>query len=338
MESPTIAAPFVVNMLQGAKDQGFSIEQILIDCEISPSILHKPQARITFDQINRLGHNLWRLLNDECYGLVDKPQPRNSFKLMCYSALHGDTLGDVLATMVEFVNILANSISCELVRERDLWKIRMTRRAGANIKNNYALEHLMLTVHRTLRWFGNTAIPVARADLDFPKPHYHSEYRYIFFGAPCHFDQARCALHFDSMSMQQPNTRSMKELKHFLRHSPLTLLSQTVAADNLSMKLRQWLEQQLRRHQQVPNIDRAALQFDLHPQALRRQLKQENSCYQEIKMECRRDLAINLVNNQQDSIEEVAYKLGFADLSTFIRAFKSWTGLTPLAYRKVGKA
>jgi AraC-like DNA-binding protein len=74
----------------------------------------------------------------------------------------------------------------------------------------------------------------------------------------------------------------------------------------------------------------------MHPQAIRRVLKKECTSFQDIKMEIRRDLAINLINNQQHSVEQISEKLGFSEQSSFFRAFKNWTGLTPLAYRKLG--
>ena len=48
----------------------------------------------------------------------------------------------------------------------------------------------------------------------------------------------------------------------------------------------------------------------------------------------RRDMAILFINRNEQSMEEIAFRLGFSEASTFIRAFKKWTVLTPLAYRK----
>lgn len=47
----------------------------------------------------------------------------------------------------------------------------------------------------------------------------------------------------------------------------------------------------------------------------------------------RRDLALQHLAEADCAIGEVAYLLGFADSSSFSRAFKRWTGQSPSQYR-----
>ncbi len=47
----------------------------------------------------------------------------------------------------------------------------------------------------------------------------------------------------------------------------------------------------------------------------------------------RRDTALYFLEQGDLSIHEIAEKLGFSEPSTFHRAFKKWTGITPGAYR-----
>ena len=239
--------------------------------------------------------------------------------------------------LVEFMNVMEGSLVNELVFRADGVSYQLRRRPKSRIKNVYAIEHMLVTIHRTLCWMANIRIPIIHASLDYPAPSYASEYRYIFMGAPIAFDQPECAISFARNSLSLQNVRDIVQLKEFLKQAPLTLLSQTMTEDNLSFRLRGWLERQLTKHHTAPDIVQAAATFKLHPQALRRQLKKEGSSYHDIKTETRRDLAINMVQSRILSIEAIAAQLDFSEASAFIRAFKQWTGLTPLAYRRMSR-
>jgi len=48
----------------------------------------------------------------------------------------------------------------------------------------------------------------------------------------------------------------------------------------------------------------------------------------------RRDLAIYFLGRAELPVNEIAHRVGFTEPSTFHRAFKKWTGVTPGAYRE----
>ena len=335
MKSSTIASPIVSNILQGARERGYNVTQILHQVGISPNILLQARARITFEQLSRLCLTLATLLGDESFGLTDRPQRPNTFKLACYSAINAATIAEAMTIFVEFMNIMEGSLAHELVARETTSAYQLRRRPAATVKNNYAIEYTLFTIHRTLCWMANARIAILKAELDYPAPDYASEYRYVFHGAPLSFDCGHSAIVFDKRAMQLQNVRDFAQLKGFLQQAPLTLLSQTIQADDLSTQLRNWLERQLTKTHHMPDIDTAADYFGLHPQALRRQLKKQGTSFQDIKMDTRRDLAINLIHSHNQSIESISAQLDFSEPSAFIRAFRTWTGLTPLAYRKL---
>ncbi|MBO6754554.1 MAG: helix-turn-helix transcriptional regulator, partial [Spongiibacter sp.] len=63
-------------------------------------------------------------------------------------------------------------------------------------------------------------------------------------------------------------------------------------------------------------------------------LKSEGNSYQKIKDNLRRDQAIVMLTKQNLSVADISTRLGFAEPGAFSRAFKNWTGLSPLSYRK----
>lgn len=91
--------------------------------------------------------------------------------------------------------------------------------------------------------------------------------------------------------------------------------------------------------QSWPDFDTLAEELHLSISTLHRRLDEEGQSYQSIKDELRRDFAIDYLCHSSKSVAEIAEILGFAEPSSFHRAFKKWTGARPAEYRRfVGSA
>jgi AraC-like DNA-binding protein len=67
---------------------------------------------------------------------------------------------------------------------------------------------------------------------------------------------------------------------------------------------------------------------------LTRLLAAEGTTYRELLETLRRDLAGRYLAGDALSVSEISFLLGFAELSSFHRAFKRWTGRTPAEFRQ----
>jgi len=82
-----------------------------------------------------------------------------------------------------------------------------------------------------------------------------------------------------------------------------------------------------------PDLRATAQQLHLSVSTVQRRLAAENTSFQRLKDELRRDLAIVQLTHGDASLTAIASRLGFTDCTAFQRAFKSWTGSSPGAYR-----
>ncbi len=85
---------------------------------------------------------------------------------------------------------------------------------------------------------------------------------------------------------------------------------------------------------QFPEFESVAESFHMTTATLRRRLRAEGSSYQQIKDDTRRDTAIYFLSRGTLSMEQVAENVGFSEPTSFFRAFKRWTGVTPRVYIK----
>jgi len=83
-----------------------------------------------------------------------------------------------------------------------------------------------------------------------------------------------------------------------------------------------------------PSFEEAADHLHVSPRTLRRRLDEEGTTYQRIVHELRRQLAETYLRDSILTVAEIADMLGYNDVSNFRRAFLSWTGRSPAAYRR----
>lgn len=83
-----------------------------------------------------------------------------------------------------------------------------------------------------------------------------------------------------------------------------------------------------------PSLEGVATSLRLTRRTLQRRLADEGVAFQAIVDDVRRELALDYVKDARRPLGEIAYLLGYAELSPFLRAFKRWTGRTPSQVRE----
>jgi AraC-like DNA-binding protein len=82
-----------------------------------------------------------------------------------------------------------------------------------------------------------------------------------------------------------------------------------------------------------PTLGGVARGLRMSSRTLQRRLADEGVAFAALVDEVRRELALELVRDRARPLGEVAFLLGYAELSPFLRAFRRWTGKTPAAWR-----
>ena len=86
----------------------------------------------------------------------------------------------------------------------------------------------------------------------------------------------------------------------------------------------------------LPSLEAMAERFCVSSRTLKRRLADRETSYREIVEAVLKDRAIQLLRYTNQSVSEIAYELGYADLSNFSRAFRKWTGKSASEFREGG--
>lgn len=83
--------------------------------------------------------------------------------------------------------------------------------------------------------------------------------------------------------------------------------------------------------------DQVAALFSMHSRTMNRRLNAFGTSFQELVDEGSYVLARQMLESSAMGVSEIAAALGYADASSFTRAFRSWSGSTPARWRAEGK-
>ena len=331
MAKLTVSDHFVKAALSGAKKLGYNTTQMLLQAGIEPDLMLQQGARVTGKQYTQLMQIIWATMQDEYMGFATSKSKPGTFATMCYLTIHCNTLESVFKRADAFYNLFDKPVSMALSRNGEQAHLTIVYEETLDDPYHFLQESLLVIWHRLSCWLTGKRIVLDQVSFNYPEPEHIEEYKHLFH-CPLTFNQPCTQLTFNTRYLNETIIRDEPELKEFLKSSPANLLGKPDDYNSYTSQIRQQIGRDLR--DELPDFETVSSELNLSPQTLRRRLKEENTSYQEIKDNIRRDQSIYHLSRQDFSINEIADLVGFTEPSTFHRAFKKWTGLTPGAYRQ----
>lgn len=330
----SIGVASVDTFLTGARAAGLDIPELLRRSGIPPESLHTPAARITLKQWGLLVRDLTNTLNDEACGLLGRPTPVGTFLMVCRAFIHCKTAGQAMQRFVDCYNLLLTGVRYQLEDDRKSVQFKVVSTDPGQIKHFAIVEFALVGFHRLFSWLVSEAIQLDSVSVCRQPPAYWQEYEQAFFHAPVQFGQSFHGVCFSRSYLDLPIIRTEADLENYLARFCTAVFLPIPTTGKLSLRVRAFLLEKIEQTGGLPELDDTAGYFGLHNRAFCRRLKEEGLSFQEIKSRVRRDIAIYHLSKSSLSMEKIADHAGFSETSAFIRAFRSWTNMTPLAYRK----
>lgn len=100
----------------------------------------------------------------------------------------------------------------------------------------------------------------------------------------------------------------------------------------------QWVSMMLRQANQIPTLHECAKVLNISTKTLQRYLQAQGVAFHQLKQHICTERAIDLLENSNFSITQIAYELGYANPANFTRAFHKACACSPQAYRLVHTA
>lgn len=335
MANLTVSRHFVQAALTGADRLGFDTHDMLGQAGISPDLLKIDMARVSSAQYSHLMQVIWTGMADEFMGLGPRRCRPGTFATMCALVIDCPTLEAVYQQAYQFSTLFEPTACMRLETDSRGTRLVTVIEGDLHDPMYFLQESLLVIWHRLGSWLIGQPIELESASFSYSRPPHGDEYRHIFH-CPLTFDAPETELRFDQRFLTAPVIRDKPEMHQFLKTSPADLLSRPDESNTFTGRIRTLIGRDFSKP--LPDFEWIATELHTSPQTLRRRLKQENTSFQEIKDLLRRDLAIYFLGRLELPITDIAHRVGFTEPSTFHRAFKKWTGVTPGAYREGDRA
>jgi len=299
--------------------------------ESSPTCDH--DKRIPYARLIELYQAAANQTGDKALGLhVAEYVNPGMFDVIGYAAMYSATLGAALERVSRYYGIWTDGSAYSFRISGSRVHIRFEYLASVHSDNTtQECDSSMATPVCLGRKLTATDWTPLEVRFQHKRPPTIIEYERVF-GSAVKFNQPHNELVVDRCLFDQPISNSDPWLCALLdRHAAEMLRNSSSPA---------WLIQDVKRllaasfHKGTPGLKGIAKELGMSQRTLQRRLSEYGVSHQGLLDEVRRDLSRHYLLESEMALGEVAYLLGFSEVSAFHRAFKRWTGLTPKDYRR----
>jgi AraC-like DNA-binding protein len=321
---------FIKAIAAAYAQRGLRVEVALSKAQIEPKFLKKNNTRVTAMQMELMSGIAMQELADEGLGWFSRRLPWGSYGMLVRASLTSPTLGVALVRWCRHHGLLTDDIRLSLTERSGIATLQLDEVRDLGVFQEFCVVSVLRNALGVACWLTDSRIPLTATHLRFEPPTHADSYRVLFDG-PTHFNAQTHCLQFDAGYLALPVRRDEAALQQMLQRA-LLLTVRPYRRDRLLVeKVRQTLAQH---PEHSRNADDLAAWLNMSARTLHRQLKEEGASLQELKDAVRRDVAMAQLQRTSRPLKQVAEAAGFQNEKSFIRAFKTWTGTSPEAFRQ----
>jgi AraC-like DNA-binding protein len=330
--TPLISATVTIDLPGAIDDAGGKSDEIFQDLDIDREVLSRRDGFIPCARFARILEATAQRTGDEAFGLHFGSRS-NPKKLGClaYAVMNSPTVAAAFETARRYIHLHNEAAQLTFAEDQGIayWR--------------YTLEKLPLEGSRQFIDYGMAAaLNVVRAmvgsawsprEVHFAHQPGKSIAAYQeVFRSPVLFAHSTNAFVMDAEFCRQPIPAADPNLFRILTGYLDDVLSRMPKQDDFVGPVRAAIGQLMK--DGGVKLSSAAKMMALSPRTLQRQLKQRGLSFAELVEDTRRALATEYLKDRENTLTEIAFLLGYSEVSAFNRAFKRWTGKTPSDYRR----
>lgn len=330
--APVVLASAATGIVEHIERRGGDIDSIFGNTGVSPAMAGSPTLPIKLACFCRLFEEAARQTGDGNFGLWFGNQFRpHDLGLWGYLAVSSPTLGAALRNIIDTFPFHQQHSLLRLAPRNDgLLMLQYQIRAPDIVERRQDADlslGMFLNIFRECLGRGWTPETVY---FEHPRP-VDARQHEAAFGAPACFSQPTNALVFRPEVLKHPMPRRDPKMMAMMRACLEALGSKADDFEPLTDRVRMAVRTRLA--DGWPSLEAISEDLRLSPASIQRELARVGLTYKGLVQAVRRELALAYLRQHHLPLSEIAFLLGYSELSAFSRAVRRWTGRSPKSVR-----
>jgi len=326
-----ISLAAATGLIEAMEATGRNPDDILQPLGLDRGLFSNPHGFISSVDFARVLDETARVTGDDCFGLHfgERFHPKDIGPLV-YVVLNSPTIAVGLDNVARYLRLHNEAAHVSFTIEEKWGYLRHVLAIPDDLRRQH-YEYSLAVGLGTIRLIaGSDWAPVEVQFEHKPPPQTREHVR--VFGAPVSFDRPANAFvverEFCERQVPAADARLYPVLKRYLDRD----LDEMPPADDLLASLRKAISESMTHGD--PTLTQIATKIAIAPRTLQRRLRDQGADFKTLVDDIRRRFALRYLQDRNNTLTEIAYLLGYAEVSAFNRAFKRWTRATPSEYRR----
>jgi len=311
--------------------EGVSVKDLFAGTGVNVAQLEDAHARISHRQRLAIYRNARTLAKRSDIGLLAGARQRISdYGIYGYAMVSSPTFGDALMFSLQHVTMAGPAV--KQISFRIEGRTAILRSHGLDTLGDllpFAAEFWRSSMTSLFSRVLEATFPSTRMIFPFSPPVHWRNYERLF-NCPIDFNAEGMEWHFSADVLERPCPNANPITVKICQQVCDVVLTEQPGDSDLVRKIRAAC---LNSSERFPAAGEIAGQLGLSLRSLHRRLAGEGVSYQTIVDKMRQSIAIELLENTHMSVDQVAERVGFADATSFRKAFKKWTSSAPSDFR-----
>jgi len=308
---------------------GINPEPLYKKAGIAPELLSDSNARISVRKVDKLWEQATKVIVDPCFS-VDMAAFWHPSQIgaLGYAWLASSTLRRAFKRADRYIHVVTEDINLELSDTAAGLKVCVDLEDSVFTLPQLQELVLIIIMHMCRFNFGDelvaTQVMMARSE-----PECSQKIR-DYFRTEIQFDAEQTSLTIARSDADRPLPSANKQIALMHDEMLMKYLIEIKQGD-LVQQVKSIILENLPDGTVTDKL--VASQLNLSERSLQRRLKEHQTTFRFLLESVREMVAKQYIKNPMNRMSDIAFLLGFSEQSAFSRAFKKWTGKSPVEYR-----